>query len=566
MRHAEIVLKGILNEKNVRPLESRLLIPPGQTMRIKREQDSILDLVALRTNEQSEIALRNNPASRYQSDEGRDRRSCSQRTDTPTPLSHMKDACEMDRETRKVASHTGSPGLSKHTDESKAPVQQTWANGSVDRRVKLQHEESVVSNPLSLPQATIMTRAVREVSPDPVFRIAFRTRPFSGETSSLGRSVEREIADQSIHLERWKFISNRFRTTKRSRSPGLIDQPRQCTGSNLEPLGQKKCCRSPSIPPLDYRQAEDMMPLDRYSSAGPTTFQSSAEASPIGNSMIGRLSYEDEEDPIDTLFSVPHAMDPNRPPEIVAPEQVHPAATITKGRWPRDYFSLSPAFECGRAGSSIHRDKRQRNHHDSRHPPRSQKSGSPSPPRKLTGSKNDALRKRRRTTQLCRRNPSAWPLKDPFAEPPKIYRCDNLGCGEWHSHYDCPLPQKCRGCHSTSHYSARCSERCSRCRAIGHKADYCRDFESKTNGMSVPRRTREENASQSASYRKIMDDWRRQTNRVLSPIHRGDFYRPQRSTTGSAEDGETRTDRFRNSREGAVRKPLQAFEEEERMR
>ena len=64
--------------------------------------------------------------------------------------------------------------------------------------------------------------------------------------------------------------------------------------------------------------------------------------------------------------------------------------------------------------------------------------------------------------------------------------CDNYGCGRQHSHDDCPLPMRCRGCHSTLHFAGRCHQVCGKCGYTGHNQSYCSDFWVGRDGKSRP--------------------------------------------------------------------------------
>lgn len=73
-----------------------------------------------------------------------------------------------------------------------------------------------------------------------------------------------------------------------------------------------------------------------------------------------------------------------------------------------------------------------------------------------------------------------------FYRPGKIYTCDNYGCGGQHSHNDCPLPMRCRGCNSTRHFWVNCSMLCVNCGYVGHNVAYCSDFIVGKDGRSRP--------------------------------------------------------------------------------
>ncbi len=74
-----------------------------------------------------------------------------------------------------------------------------------------------------------------------------------------------------------------------------------------------------------------------------------------------------------------------------------------------------------------------------------------------------------------------------FYRPGKIYTCDNYGCGGQHSHNDCPLPMRCRGCNSKRHFWVNCSMLCVNCGYIGHNVAYCFEFVVGKDGRSRPR-------------------------------------------------------------------------------
>ena len=70
----------------------------------------------------------------------------------------------------------------------------------------------------------------------------------------------------------------------------------------------------------------------------------------------------------------------------------------------------------------------------------------------------------------------------------KVFTCDNYGCRDMHSHFDCPLPFICWGCRSTDHFWASCREHCDNCGAKRHTAEYCHEFELWKDGLSRPKR------------------------------------------------------------------------------
>lgn len=70
----------------------------------------------------------------------------------------------------------------------------------------------------------------------------------------------------------------------------------------------------------------------------------------------------------------------------------------------------------------------------------------------------------------------------------KVFTCDNYGCRDMHSHFDCPLPFICWGCRSTDHFWANCPKQCDKCGAKRHTADYCHEFELWRDGLSRPKR------------------------------------------------------------------------------
>lgn len=70
----------------------------------------------------------------------------------------------------------------------------------------------------------------------------------------------------------------------------------------------------------------------------------------------------------------------------------------------------------------------------------------------------------------------------------KVFTCDNYGCREMHSHFDCPLPFICWGCRSADHFWAGCHEQCNKCGAKRHTAEYCHEFELWRDGLSRPKR------------------------------------------------------------------------------
>ncbi len=70
----------------------------------------------------------------------------------------------------------------------------------------------------------------------------------------------------------------------------------------------------------------------------------------------------------------------------------------------------------------------------------------------------------------------------------KVFTCDNYGCRDMHSHFDCPLPFICWGCRSTDHFWANCHEHCYKCGAKRHTAEYCHEFELWRDGLSRPKR------------------------------------------------------------------------------
>lgn len=70
----------------------------------------------------------------------------------------------------------------------------------------------------------------------------------------------------------------------------------------------------------------------------------------------------------------------------------------------------------------------------------------------------------------------------------KVWTCDNYGCRDMHSHFDCPLPTICWGYRSTCHFWASCTERCTKCGAKRHIAEYCDEFELWRDDLSRPKR------------------------------------------------------------------------------
>lgn len=63
-----------------------------------------------------------------------------------------------------------------------------------------------------------------------------------------------------------------------------------------------------------------------------------------------------------------------------------------------------------------------------------------------------------------------------FYRPSKIHTCDNYDCGGEHSHDDCLLPMRCRGCRSTTHFYVNCTQVCGSCGHTGHNLAYCSEF------------------------------------------------------------------------------------------
>jgi len=70
----------------------------------------------------------------------------------------------------------------------------------------------------------------------------------------------------------------------------------------------------------------------------------------------------------------------------------------------------------------------------------------------------------------------------------RVFACDNYGCRDMHSHFDCPLPFICWGCRSPDHFWASCHEICDECGAKRHTAEYCHEFELWRDGLSRPKR------------------------------------------------------------------------------
>lgn len=86
------------------------------------------------------------------------------------------------------------------------------------------------------------------------------------------------------------------------------------------------------------------------------------------------------------------------------------------------------------------------------------------------------------------------PIKSKTSDTPvhlpveKVFTCDNYGCRDMHSHYDCPLESICWGCKSTDHFWASCDKICRKCGAKRHSAEYCHEFELWKEGLSRPKR------------------------------------------------------------------------------
>ena len=74
--------------------------------------------------------------------------------------------------------------------------------------------------------------------------------------------------------------------------------------------------------------------------------------------------------------------------------------------------------------------------------------------------------------------------------PGFIDGCDNYGCNNLYSHFDCPLEKECWGCHSKNHVTSDCPMTCTNCCSEGHSRKYCEDFETDPyTGIARPRRT-----------------------------------------------------------------------------
>lgn len=70
--------------------------------------------------------------------------------------------------------------------------------------------------------------------------------------------------------------------------------------------------------------------------------------------------------------------------------------------------------------------------------------------------------------------------------PIEMYMCDNYGCRGQHSHDQCPLPMRCRGCHSKQHFCVNCPHTCVHCGYTGHNVAYCYQFVVDRDGISRP--------------------------------------------------------------------------------